>query len=129
MSHRQSSGVSLPFSGGNNGGASSAAAPPTARPMKMTVGLQMLKEELSNIREWCFFLPRGCAPAMFVNMLANIIYRFVTFSAHEEKTALAHVQRVNPALADDDHMMGFLRAEQFDVGVSSAYINCNFQFW
>jgi len=34
---------------------------------------------------------------------------------HEEKSSLVHVQRVQPDLVDDNHMIRFLQAEDFDV--------------
>ena len=37
---------------------------------------------------------------------------------HDEKSALVHVQRVAPNLVDDDHLLVFLRGEDFDVNVS-----------
>ena len=37
---------------------------------------------------------------------------------HDEKSALVHVQRIHPELADDEHILQFLRVENFDVDVS-----------
>ena len=37
---------------------------------------------------------------------------------HEEKSAFVHVQRLRPELVDDDEMLKFLEAEEFDVAVS-----------
>ena len=37
---------------------------------------------------------------------------------HEEKSALVHVQRIRPELVDDEHIMQFLRVENFNVDVS-----------
>lgn len=37
---------------------------------------------------------------------------------HDEKSALVHVQRIQPDLVDDDHLVSFLRVEKFDVDVS-----------
>ncbi|KAL9178851.1 hypothetical protein ACHAXT_003982 [Thalassiosira profunda] len=34
---------------------------------------------------------------------------------HEEKSWLVHVQRVRPELADDEHLLGFLRTEDYNV--------------
>ena len=36
---------------------------------------------------------------------------------HEEKSLLVHVQRVRPELADDEHLLGFLRTEDYNVEV------------
>ena len=41
-------------------------------------------------------------------------------TSHDEKSALAYVQRVAPALVDDDHLLIFLRHRGFDVDVSVA---------
>ncbi len=37
---------------------------------------------------------------------------------HEEKSVFAHVQRIRPDLVNDDHMLKFLRVDDFDVDVS-----------
>ena len=37
---------------------------------------------------------------------------------HEEKAALVHVQRVRPELVNDEHLSGFLHAEEYDASVS-----------
>mmetsp|Transcript_26827 Transcript_26827/g.48399 ORF Transcript_26827/g.48399 Transcript_26827/m.48399 type:complete len:133 (+) Transcript_26827:146-544(+) len=37
---------------------------------------------------------------------------------HEEKSSLVHVQRVQPDLVDDDHMISFLHSEDFDVSLA-----------
>ena len=36
---------------------------------------------------------------------------------HDEKSAFVHVQRVRPELVNDEHYMGFLTVEKFDIGV------------
>jgi hypothetical protein len=45
-----------------------------------------------------------------------------------EKSALVHVQRVAPALVDDEHLLIFLRVDGFDVAVSCLFdafaLNC-----
>ena len=42
----------------------------------------------------------------------------VSHTPHEEKSAFAYVQRVKPEFVNDDHMMGFLKAEAYDANVS-----------
>ena len=37
---------------------------------------------------------------------------------HDEKSALVHVQRISPEMVNDEHIMRFLRVENFDVDVS-----------
>ena len=36
---------------------------------------------------------------------------------HDEKSAFVHVQRVRPELVNDEHYIGFLTVEKFDIGV------------
>lgn len=37
---------------------------------------------------------------------------------HGKKSALVHVQRIRPDLVDNEHILRFLRVEDFNVGVS-----------
>ena len=36
---------------------------------------------------------------------------------HEEKSALVHAQRTESGLVNDDHLLSFLRVEDFDINV------------
>jgi len=38
---------------------------------------------------------------------------------HREKSPLVHAQQINPDLVDDEHLLSFLQAECFNVGVRS----------
>ena len=43
---------------------------------------------------------------------------------HDEKSSFVHVQRVRPELLNDEHYIGFLTVEKFDIGVRAFVIYC-----
>ena len=50
--------------------------------------------------------------------LLNVVKEKLSNIPHDEKSALVHVQRIRPELVDDEHILQFLRVENFDVDVS-----------
>ena len=50
--------------------------------------------------------------------LLNVVKEKLSNIPHDEKFALVHVQRIRPELVDDEHILQFLRVENFDVDVS-----------
>ena len=45
--------------------------------------------------------------------------REISDMPHHKISALVHAQRIQPDLVTDEHMLGFLRVENFDVKVST----------
>lgn len=48
---------------------------------------------------------------------------------HEDKASLAHAQRTQPDLVNDEHLLRFLEAENYDAGVSVVLNLCGRPCW
>lgn len=47
---------------------------------------------------------------------------------HDEKSAFTYVERTQPHLVNDEHLLGFLRVEEFNIDVRFLYYPALFSF-
>ena len=57
-------------------------------------------------------------PAPFVEVSLQQLKEKLDAIPHETKSSFVHAQQVSPELVNDEHLLGFLYAEKFDIDVS-----------
>ena len=74
------------------------------------------KEESDHIDEdYDIDIP---TPAPFVEVSLQQLKEKLDAIPHEMKSSLVYAQQVNTELVNDEHLLGFLYAEKFDIDVS-----------
>ena len=59
-------------------------------------------------------------PAPFLEVSLQQLKAKLDSTPHEMKSSLVYAQQVSPELVNDEHLLGFIYAEKFDIDVSYA---------